>query len=224
MLDLFSGIGGFSLAAQWCWGDELEIVAFCEIDKFCQKVLKKHWPHVPIIEDVRNVRGNKSFSANSLCVGWQTGTREKLQSEEQEAIRQKPRMFCTEGVDLLTGGFPCQPFSCAGKRKGKEDNRFLWPEMFRVIKEIRPRWVVAENVAGIVRMALDDCLSDLEGEGYSTQAVIIPACAVNAPHRRDRVWIVAHDSQFRQFGESDWVRSPIFISGCTSQLSISNFP
>ena len=130
MLDLFSGIGGFSLAAQWVWGDELEIVAFCEIDKFCQKVLHKHWPNVPI--------------------------------------------------------------SVAGKRKGKEDNRFLWPEMFRVIKEIRPRWIVAENVTGIVRMVLDDCLSDLEGEGYSTQPIIIPACAVNAPHRRDRVWITAY--------------------------------
>ena len=191
LFDLFSGIGGFSLAAQWVWGDELEIVAFCEIDKFCQKVLRKHWPNVPIIEDVRNV----TLIADSKRMGWEKGTREEIQSKEQDAIRQKFRDVCTEGIDLLTGGFPCQPFSVAGKRKGKEDDRFLWPEMFRVIKEIRPRWVVAENVAGIVRMALDDCLSDLEGEGYSTQAVIIPACAVNAPHRRDRVWIVAHTEQ-----------------------------
>ena len=182
MLDLFSGIGGFSLAAQWVWGDELEIVAFCECDKFCQKVLQKHWPGVPIIQDVRDVKTELMAFSKGRKSGEQT---------EQEGW--KNTCGRSEEIDLLTGGFPCQPFSVAGKRKGKEDDRFLWPEMFRVIKEIRPRWVVAENVAGIVRMALDDCLSDLEGEGYSTQAVIIPACAVNAPHRRDRVWIVAHD-------------------------------
>ena len=177
MLDLFSGIGGFSLAAQWCWGDELEIVAFCEIDKFCQKVLRKHWPDVPIIEDVRDVT-----LENAIWRRKESGS-ERWTSDKSSKVQ------------LLTGGFPCQPFSVAGKQKGKEDNRFLWPEMFAVIKEIRPRWVVAENVAGIIRMALDDCLSDLEGEGYSTQAIIIPACAVNAPHRRDRVWIVAYTKQ-----------------------------
>jgi len=185
MLDLFSGIGGFSLAAQWVWGDELEIVAFCECDKFCQKVLQKHWPGVPIIQDVRDVKTELMAFSKGRKSGEQT---------EQEGW--KNTCGRSEEIDLLTGGFPCQPFSVAGKRKGKEDDRFLWPEMFRVIKEIRPRWVVAENVAGIVRMALDDCLSDLEGEGYSTQAVIIPACAVNAPHRRDRVWIVAHNGCF----------------------------
>lgn len=191
LLDLFSGIGGFSLAAQWVWGDELEIVAFCEIDKFCQKVLYNHWPNVPIIGDVRDV----TLIANSKCMGRTQGTWEEIQSEKQKTIRQDFKDICTEGIDLLTGGFPCQPFSVAGKRKGKEDNRFLWPEMFRVIQEIRPRWVVAENVAGIVRMALDNCLSDLEGEGYTTQTIIIPACAVNAPHRRDRVWIVGYSRQ-----------------------------
>ena len=187
MLDLFSGIGGFSLAAQWCWGDELEIVAFCEIDKFCQKVLRKHWPNVPIIEDVRDVKiiqdpikaiNGRTETTRRQTINWNSGSTSNLRN-----------------INLLTGGFPCQPFSVAGKRKGKEDNRFLWPEMFAVIKEIRPCWVVAENVAGIIRMALDDCLSDLEGEGYSTQAIIIPACAVNAPHRRDRVWIVAYTKQ-----------------------------
>jgi len=185
MLDLFSGIGGFSLAAQWCWGDELEIVAFCEIDKFCQKVLKKHWPDVPIIEDVRDV-GEKIIS-NLQSNRLETGRMAKEESKIQPSRNSKTP------IELLTGGFPCQPFSCAGKRKGKEDNRFLWPEMLRVIKETRPRWIVAENVAGIIRMALDDCLSDLESEGYSAGMVIIPACAVNAPHRRDRVWIVAYN-------------------------------
>jgi len=193
LLDLFSGIGGFSLAAQWAWGDNLEIVSLCEINKFCQIVLRKHWPDVPIINDVRDVNA--------------------------EIIR-----IFSQGndIDVLTGGFPCQPFSCAGKRKGKGDDRFLWPEMFRIIKEIRPRWVVAENVAGIVRMALDDCLSDLESEGYSTQAVIIPACAVNAPHRRDRVWIVAHDSKLIGWTEQKSKRQRIKTSNSSQDVADSN--
>ena len=198
MLDLFSGIGGFSLAAQWIWGDDLEIVAFCEINKFCQKVLHKHWPNVPIIENVRDVQ-----NANSSVNG-------KSKTEGRQAIDRNIKSTSPiwhSSIDLLTGGFPCQPFSCAGKRKGKEDDRFLWPEMFRVIKEIRPRWIVAENVAGIVRMELDNCLSDLEGEGYSTGTVIIPACAVNAPHRRDRVWIVAYNEKQRNRYESARTRN-----------------
>ena len=93
---------------------------------------------------------------------------------------------------ILTGGFPCQPFSYAGKRKGQEDDRALWPEMLRVISEAKPHWSISENVNGFVSMGLDECISDLEGEGYEVQPLIIPACAVNAPHRRDRVWIVAH--------------------------------
>jgi len=97
-----------------------------------------------------------------------------------------------ESVDIISGGFPCQPFSCAGKRKGKADDRYLWPEMLRIITEVRPTWVIAENVAGIINMALDQVLADLEMAGYSCQAVIIPACALNAPHRRDRIWILAH--------------------------------
>jgi DNA (cytosine-5)-methyltransferase 1 len=102
-----------------------------------------------------------------------------------------------EPVDLICGGFPCQPFSCAGKRGGKEDDRYLWPEMLRVISEVRPTWVIGENVAGIVNMALDQVCADLESKGYEVQAFIIPACAVNAPHRRDRVWIVAYSESKR---------------------------
>jgi DNA (cytosine-5)-methyltransferase 1 len=190
------------LAAQWVWGNELEIVAFCEIDRFCQKVLHKHWPDVPIIEDVRDV--TKKIIQDSIrnrCLVREDEKQVCIGDKWESCSRNTEWVYQNEGIDLLTGGFPCQPFSVAGKRKGKEDNRFLWPEMFSVIKEIRPRWVVAENVAGIVRMALDDCLSDLEGEGYSTQAVIIPACAVNAPHRRDRVWIVANSNPT---GFKDW--------------------
>ena len=157
-LDLFSGIGGFSLAAQRVWKDEHKIVAFCEIDKFCQKVLRKHWPDVPIIEDIHDLKGDE-----------------------------------LEAVELITGGYPCQPFSFAGKQRGTEDVRYLWPEMFRVIKETGPDWIIVENVAGVVNMDLDTMLTDLESEEYSTQTFIIPACSVNAPHRRNRVWIVAYN-------------------------------
>lgn len=156
-IDLFSGIGGFALAANWA-GYQTEI--FCERDEFCQKVLGKHWPTVPIVGDIFDFDGNQYA-----------------------------------GADLLTAGIPCQPYSCAGKRLGAEDDRALWPEALRVIREARPRWVVVENVAGFINLALDGVLSDLEAEGYETGAVVLPSCAVNAPHRRDRVWVVAHDSR-----------------------------
>lgn len=158
MLDLFSGIGGFSLAASWTGG--IETVAFCEIEPFCQKVLKKHWPDVPIYPDIKQLKGEDIGS-----------------------------------VDIVCGGFPCQPFSCAGKQRGKEDDRYLWPEMFRVIQETNPTWVIGENVTGLIDLALEDCFSDLEGQGYEVQPLIIPACAIGAPHRRDRVWIVAHSRE-----------------------------
>ena len=167
-LDLFSGIGGFALAADWVWGAEHEIVSFCEIESFCQKVLKKHWPDVPIHDDIKTLKGDKY------------GT-----------------------IDLITGGFPCQSFSVAGKRRGKNDDRYLWPEMFRIIQEARPRWVIGENVTGIINMALDEVLSDLESEGYEAQTFIIPACSQNAPHRRDRVWIVA-DTINQRLQRGEW--------------------
>ena len=154
-LDLFSGIGGFALAAKW---NGFRTVGFCDNEPYAQAVLKKHWPDVPIHDDIRKVRGD-----------------------------------LYAGVTLLTGGFPCQPFSVAGKQRGKTDDRYLWPEMLRVIREAGPTWIVGENVAGIVNMALDQVHADLEAEGYEVESVIIPACAVDAPHRRDRVWIIARD-------------------------------
>lgn len=108
----------------------------------------------------------------------------------------------TQGsADLITGGFPCQPFSVAGKRQGTEDDRHLWPEMLRIIKEVQPTWVIGENVAGLTTwndgMVFDEVLSDLEAAGYETASVMVPASAVNAPHRRDRIWIVAHHTSKR---------------------------
>ena len=191
MLDLFSGIGGFSLAAQWVWGDDLEIVAFCEIDKFCQNVLRKHWPGVQIIEDIKKVEWVVANTKNT---------------DGKECQRESPQIQFGRGnirsIDLLTGGFPCQPFSCAGKRAGTEDDRFLWPEMLRAIHEVKPRWVVAENVPGILSLdnglVFEGVCTDLEAEGYEVIPLVIPACAVGAPHRRDRVWIVAHTRCLRQ--------------------------
>lgn len=156
-LDLFSGIGGFALASNQAG---FKTVGFCEIDPYCQAVLKKHWPGTPIHGDIRGIEGNDY-----------------------------------RGISLLTGGFPCQPFSVAGRKRGKEDDRYLWPEMLRVIREARPRWIVGENVANIVNLALDQVHIDLESEGYEVESVIIPACAVDAPHRRDRVWILAHSER-----------------------------
>ncbi len=138
-------------------------VGQCEWADYPRAVLEKHWPGLPRWRDIRTLTGESFYE--------QTGLRT---------------------VTVLSGGFPCQPFSTAGKRRGKEDDRYLWPEMLRVIQEIRPRWVFGENVAGLVTMALDTVLSDLEDIGYACQAVVIPACAVDAPHRRDRVAIVAH--------------------------------
>lgn len=155
VLDLFSGIGGFSLGLERAG---METVAFCEIDTYCQKVLNRHWPDVPVFSDIR-----------------------KLSRSDFE-----------KSVDIICGGFPCQPFSLAGRKKGKEDDRDLWPEMFRVIQEYRPTWVIGENVANFTNMAFQRTKINLESEGYQVQPFIIPACGIEARHRRDRVWIIAY--------------------------------
>lgn len=182
-LDLFSGIGGFAYAAREAWGIEYECAAFVERDWFCQQVLTKNFPEAPIVADIRDV-------ANA------DGSR--FQGGDQEG------RFNPGHVDLVTGGFPCQPFSQAGKRTGTNDDRYLWPEMFRVIRESRPTWVIAENVGGLVTwndgMVLEQVCADLESEGFEVQPFIIPAAAVGAPHRRDRVWFVAYSEDNRQRG------------------------
>jgi DNA (cytosine-5)-methyltransferase 1 len=222
-------IGGFALAARWAG---IQTVQFVEIDKFCQKVLAKNFPGVPIHDDIktftncksygleergmaqhRNKRGQSSRNNDNVATFTESGkSGEPSEQEGRENIsrRNQERHF------LLTGGFPCQPFSCAGKRRGKEDDRYLWEEMLRVIKEFKPTWIIGENVNGIRSMEFQDGVSELEGDtviqedgdngytnvldgicnslealDYEVQPIIIPACAVNAPHRRDRVWIVA---------------------------------
>lgn len=154
MLELFAGIGGWSVAAEplgW------KTVGQVEIDSFCQEVLHANWPDVPLVADIKDVTGNE-FS----------------------------------NIDIIVGSPPCQAVSTAGERKGTNDERWLWPETFRVIKSIRPRWVVLENVAGIITMDIDALLVELEEEGYNVWTFVIPATAVSAPHIRKRVWIVGH--------------------------------
>ena len=168
VLDLFSGIGGFSLGLERTGG--FETIAFCEYEAFPRAVLKKHWPDVPCFPDVRTLKGSD-----------------------------------IEGpVDVICGGYPCQPFSTAGQRRGKEDDRHLWPEFSRLVAELRPTWVIGENVAGHISMGLDDVLSDLEGQGYACRSFVIPACAVGAFHRRDRCWTVAHASQLQRNGSQHY--------------------
>lgn len=169
---LFSGIGGFDLAAQWMgW----ENVFHCEINKHSSAVLNKNFPGTPNVGDIRILNGYEYKNS----------------------------------IDILSGGFPCQPFSNAGKRKGTADNRHLWPEMLRVIREISPRWVVGENVYGLFNwdegLVFEQVCNDLEKEGYQVWPYIIPASAVGAYHNRNRVWIIgfkanAHDTNTNIFG------------------------
>jgi len=158
LLDLFSGIGGFSLGLESTGG--FETIAFVEKDDFCQKVLKKHWPNITIEGDIRNVKGDK-----------------------YEA-------------DVVTGGFPCQPFSVAGKRKGKDDDRYLWDETIRVVRECKPRWFIGENVEGLINinngLVLRQVQTDLEKEGFEVQCLVIPASGIGAWHQRKRIWIVGY--------------------------------
>jgi len=152
VLDLFSGIGGFSLGLEATGA--FRTIAFCEQDRFCQAVLRKHWPGIPIYPDV------KTFDFQGEC-------------------------------DVITGGYPCQSFSVAGKRKGAADDRHLWPHMFEIVAQKKPSYVICENVYGHVSMGLDQVLLDLASQNYTCLPFVVGACAVNAPHRRQRVWVIA---------------------------------
>ena len=163
VLDLFSGIGGFSLGLEST--GFFKTIAFVEKDKFCQKVLRKHWSNVPIYEDIK-----------------------KLDARKIKA-------------DVVVGGFPCQSISIAGKQKGKDDDRFLFPEMLRVIKEVQPRWIIGENVQNLINIAdgqiLQGIHNDLESQGFEVQTFCISAASIGAWHKRSRIWIVAANSNSR---------------------------
>jgi len=183
LLDLFSGLGGFSYGLERIG---FKTVAFCEMDKYCKLVLQKHWKGAKIYNDVKEI------------------TKERLEADGIEL------------PEIITGGFPCQPFSVAGKQKGTSDDRHLWPEMFRIIKEFKPRWVIGENVKGITNiqdgMVFETVCTDLEGEGYEVRAFNIPAAGVGAPHRRERIWIVAYAKCFNDsesIGESDGAQDQV---------------
>ena len=167
VLDLFSGIGGFSLGLERAGG--FETVAFCEIEPYCRKVLAKHWPHVPCYDDVR------TLTADTLA-------RDEI------------------AVDVICGGFPCQDISIAGQGAGLDGERSgLWREFARLIGELRPRFVIVENVAALLSRGLGDVLGDLAALGLDAEWHCIPACAVGAPHVRDRVWLVAYANEnYRQ--------------------------
>ncbi|TWO94513.1 DNA (cytosine-5-)-methyltransferase [Bacillus velezensis] len=165
-IELFAGIGGIALAAEWAG---IETVAFCERDPYCQKVLNKNFPGVPIFDDVHALN--------------------------RQLLEEKGVIEPGGTVDILSGGYPCQGESVIGKRKGKRDDRWLWPEMFRLTKELHPDWVVGENVAGHITMGLDTVLSDLESEDYQTRVFVLPAVSVGAPHQRYRTFVVANSGR-----------------------------
>jgi DNA (cytosine-5)-methyltransferase 1 len=172
---LFSGIGGFDLAARWMGWDN---VFHVERDPFCRQVLSHHFPESQSFDDV------KTFDATHF----------------------------RGRVSVISGGFPCQPFSAAGKRAGTSDDRYLWPEMFRIIREARPTYVVAENVRGLLSwnegLVLDTVCADLEGDGYEVFPAVLPASGVNAPHRRDRIWIVATNTNSQVLEHRDREGTP----------------
>lgn len=225
-LDLFSGIGGFALAIDRVWnGVEHE---FVEYDPFCQEILKKHWPNSKIHGDIRTFITDTERSNGGRKVGIGVENKRRKTSEARRtSIQSKDRLTCSDDAQqvsstfILTGGFPCQPFSQAGRRKGTSDDRYLWPEMLRVIQLAKPEWVIAENVRGLLTwnegMVLEQVCSDLESEGYEVQPLIIPAVSVNAPHRRDRIWFIAHASGGEYRGRRGQKGKEESVSGISGQ-------
>ena len=220
--DLFAGIGGFSLALDTIFHEQKNEHIFCEWEQFPTAVLKKHWPDgvfygdiADLVTDTDSQRGERErkqdegrhglssgevsdqeqILATTLADTASTGAGENISGLRGLPERHDKREQGQGDITIVTGGFPCQPFSHAGRRKGTADDRYKWPEMFAVIKNVRPDWVIAENVRGLASwndgMVLETVCADLESEGYEVQPVIIPAVAIGAPHRRDRVWIVA---------------------------------
>ena len=193
LLDLFSGIGGFSLGMEAT--KRIKTIGFVEKDKFCQKVLQKNFSNIPIEEDIRNVKGS-NYAA-----------------------------------EIVSGGFPCQPFSVAGKRRGQDDDRYLWDETIRVVAETKPKWFVGENVEGIINinngLVLRQVQTDLEKENFQVQCLVIPASGIGAWHQRKRVWIIAHSNSNRNrneirksYGEEKKIQREYRQKNSTSRKSI----
>jgi DNA (cytosine-5)-methyltransferase 1 len=199
-LDLFSGIGGFAYAADTVFGNVEHI--FVEWDDYCKQVLKKHWPEANIYGDIRQ------FNPDTLYEGLERVKQKQTQGQRGQPDRNGPHQ--AQRPFILTGGFPCQPFSAAGLRRGTSDERHLWPEMLRVIQSFQPEWVIAENVRGLTNwnegVVFEQVCTDLETSGYEVQPFIIPAVAVNAPHRRDRVWFVANSGRQRREQRTESLR------------------
>ena len=181
-VDLCSGIGGFALGFQRAGLSNP--ILFCDIEPWCRKVLHKHWPHVPIKTDVKELANDPKRNVPDC--------------------------------DILTAGYPCQPFSIAGLQKGSLDDRHIWSHLHKIIAQKRPTWCVFENVYGHIALGLDEVLTDLESEGYATRTFVVPACAVNAPHKRERLWIVGY-SQHNGPSTSEVARSTSQASDGTSQ-------
>lgn len=197
-IDLCSGIGGFA------YGFELaglsKPVMFCDIEPYCRKILRKHWPDVPIAEDVKELANDPDGLIPDT----------------------DPRRT------IITAGYPCQPFSVAGARRGTEDDRHIWPHILSIVQGKRPSWCVFENVYGHVSMGLDEVLSDLEREGYAARSFIVPACGVDAPHRRDRLWIIARNvgdtERSRQPGNDRWQSTQEPKNGCADVAHADSEP
>ena len=198
-VDLCSGIGGFSLAFEEVGLSKT--IMFCDTEKWCRDILAKHWPNVPITEDVKELANDP----------------ERLVPD----------------CDILTSGYPCQPFSVAGKQRGTEDDRHIWPYLLQIVAQKRPAWCCFENVYGHVSMGLDQVLLDLETQGYASRTFIIPACGIDAPHRRDRVFVIAHtDSSHsrrraipRNFGGQRWEPAearPASVQPCNGEQGTSD--
>ena len=179
-LELFAGIGGITLAAEWAG---IETVAFCEINPLGQQVLAKNFPGRPIYADVKELN--------------------RARLEEDGVIERNGT------IDIISGGYPCQPFSLAGKQQGDGDERYLWNEFYRLVKELRPAWVVGENVYGHVHNGLDVVCGDLEGEGYEVRAIVLPASIVGAPHKRERVFVVARHPDRQPVVQEDSTAGPV---------------
>lgn len=193
-LDLCSGIGGFALASQWAG---YTTIGFCEIDPWCRRVLAKNFPGVPQHDDLKTLTagtvrgwiGERNRDALDVSYAYRGSSNGRAEPGKRRSDRDT---VCRhERLDLITAGYPCQPFSLAGQRMGAEDDRHLWPHIAALVADLQPRRCLFENVYGHVSMGLDAVLSDLEALGYACGAVVVPACAVGAPHRRDRVWILA---------------------------------